>query len=138
MSAFQLGADNDLAIPLNSRGKPGLRVETDPIIAGGIKLYNRLQLFLGEWFADKRVGVPYFQTILVKNPDPVVARQVLRQVILSVPCVVSVGKLQFDYDARQRKASFYFEALATDGRVIKGGSGTPFVIGNRTLVNQGV
>ena len=29
---------------------------------------QRLKTFLGEWFLDTSIGVPYFQQILKKNP----------------------------------------------------------------------
>jgi hypothetical protein len=124
---------NDWSLAVNAKGKLSPVLETDPVIAGGIKLYNRLQFFLGEWFLDQRQGIPYFQEILVKNPDRAVIVRLLRRVILSVPVIASVPVVELEYDPKTRKASFYFEALAADGRKISGGIGAPFIVDGRDL-----
>jgi hypothetical protein len=43
----------------------------------------RFRWFLGEWFLDERLGVPYYSDILVKNPDPILISFIFRRVLLS-------------------------------------------------------
>lgn len=77
----------------------------------------RLRFFLGEWFLDTRVGVPYFQEILVKNPNIPRVTQLLRQVVQETPGVTSVDRFDFSFDAATRKASVAFTASTTAGQL---------------------
>lgn len=77
----------------------------------------RLRFFLGEWFLDTRIGVPYFQDILVKNPNIPRATQLLRQVVQETPGVTSVDRFDFTLDAQARKASVAFSASTTTGQL---------------------
>lgn len=83
------------------------------------KLASRFRFFLGEWFADKREGIPYFRDVLRKGADPDVIRSVFRSVLRNTPGVVSVKKFDVQLDTRQRRLSFEFEALAADGTIIR-------------------
>lgn len=42
-----------------------------------------LKAFLGEWFLDTGFGVPYFEEILVKNPNTMIIREIIRDRILT-------------------------------------------------------
>jgi hypothetical protein len=137
MSTFLQEPDNDLALRLNARGKKSLVLVKDEVVAGTIKLRNRLQLFLGEWFLDTRIGVPYYQVVLVKNPDLSLVRRMFTKVILSIPVLATVPSLVFSYDKRTRAAGFTFTAYASDGRKVTGGSGEPFIVAGRDVTNKG-
>lgn len=50
----------------------------------------RLRFFRGEWFLDLRVGIPYYEEILIKNPDLVAVRAIFREAILETPGVVDL------------------------------------------------
>ena len=50
----------------------------------------RVRTFLGEWFLDEAIGVDWIGRILVKNPDKVVVRELIRAAIAEVPDVVEV------------------------------------------------
>lgn len=63
----------------------------------------RLRFFLGEWFLDERLGVPYFDSVLIKNPNLVLVRGILRQAILTTPGVEQLDSFQFTYDNAIRK-----------------------------------
>jgi hypothetical protein len=54
----------------------------------------RLRTFFGEWFLDADEGVPYFELILVKNPDLGRINSIFRSVILETPGVSSIARLQ--------------------------------------------
>lgn len=62
---------------------------------------HRLRLFLGEFFLDKSVGTPWFQSILGKIPQSVAEINIKRQ-ILSTPTVVSLTEFNFSIDAKTR------------------------------------
>lgn len=78
-------------------------------------LWIRFQIFLGEWFLDTEVGVPYFQYILVKNTTLVVVQEILKNVILDTPGVLSLISFDFDFTRPSRSLSLDFKALTTDG-----------------------
>lgn len=75
----------------------------------------RLQFFLGEWEWDTRIGVPYFQDVLVKAPDLNVVRTLLRETITSTPGVTGLQNFELDLDGRTLRLDF--EASTTEGPV---------------------
>jgi hypothetical protein len=74
----------------------------------------RLQLFKGEWFLDTRLGIPYFQSILVKNPGSNVIRAIYTEALLETPGVLAVNDLEVTYDGELRKVAITFSALVTE------------------------
>lgn len=69
----------------------------------------RLKTFLGEIWLDESVGTPWVQQIMgVKNPDPVVVRELLAEQIASVPDVTQVvgADLQIDNVTRQATITY--------------------------------
>ena len=91
-------------------------------------LRTRLNFFKGEWFLDQFEGVPYFENILVKAPDPDVIKSIFRGVILSTPHIVSVDNLVLLIDATTREASLEFVANTDDGSVIISADFKPFIV----------
>ena len=88
----------------------------------------RLRTFRGEWFADERVGMPYYQRILgVKPLRKAVVVADIRAAELGVSGVRDVYDIVFDYDATTRTASVTFRAVTTDGEPIT--FDDPFVLG---------
>jgi hypothetical protein len=75
----------------------------------------RLRFFLGEWALDTRVGFPYFDQVLVKNPDLVTIRSLYREAILETPGVQSITRFDLSVDAAARRMSLDFTVSKTDG-----------------------
>ena len=92
------------------------------------KLNNLFKFFLGEYFADSRLGVPYFQFVLVRNPDLNVIRRIFQNVIQSVPEVTQILDAQVTYVSRTRQASAVFRIQVDGGAILTGGMGVPFVV----------
>lgn len=105
-----LGNDHDLAIGAN--GDLSLVTGRDAIAQ---HLSVRLRTFRGEWRLDERVGLPYFQSILVKAPNMAVVRSIYRRAILSTPGVTSLEGLTVSLDYLTRTLSVSFRAQTTDG-----------------------
>jgi len=76
----------------------------------------RLGFFRGEWFLDDDRGIPWFDRILIKNPDLVDAQDIFRTAILSVRGVLDVQYLNLSYTGR-RQAALDFKASTDLGEL---------------------
>jgi len=75
----------------------------------------RLQFFLGEWFLDNRLGVPWFQRILGQKPKLQAVSEILQRAALSTPGLESLSNWELDYEGTTRTLSISFVGHATDG-----------------------
>ena len=128
MSAFRCTSTNDLYLTPSASGRKTLQLVTDPLIAATAKLYRRFQFFEGEWFLDKRQGIPYYRIVFVKNPNLTAIRTLFTRVILSVPQIKAVVAIPLQYDPAARTLSLEFQAVGIDGSKITGGIGQPFIV----------
>ena len=78
-------------------------------------LRQRIQTFAGEYFLDSRVGVPYFQHILKKNPDPIIVDSAFKIVIINTPGVIELLTFALDLDTSTRELTLTFRASTSDG-----------------------
>lgn len=78
----------------------------------------RLRWFLTEWRLGPGIGLDYWGTILVKNPNIVKIRQAIRNEILTVEEVKAVNDVRVDYNAKTRLAVVTYEAV-TDEETFK-------------------
>lgn len=80
-------------------------------------ILQRLRTYFQEWFLDNTIGVPYFQQILVKNPDQAKIDAILLSVILGTPGVVAVNTYSFTADIVTRQLQVTFSCQSTSGVV---------------------
>jgi len=80
-------------------------------------IVQRIRIFLGEWFLDNTIGLPYFQQILVKNPNQSVIDSLFASQILSTPGVTLLNSYSFRVDFVNRTLNISFSALTTSGTV---------------------
>lgn len=91
---------------------------TDPAaVAQALRL--RLRFFLGEWFLDEEIGVPWFQSILVKGPRLVEVREFLRAEILATPDVTELLSMTMNYDNATRKLSVAYKVRTNAGLIVE-------------------
>jgi len=64
-----------------------------------------LEFFQGEWFLDLDAGIPYYQSIMVKNPNPNLLQSVFRSALDETPGVASVDELNLSIDTAARQLS---------------------------------
>lgn len=78
----------------------------------------RVKFFLGEWFLDTRIGVPYFQKILGKKPRRALLDFIFRKLLLTTPGVASIDSFSqtFDGPTRTLLLSFVVTTVA-DGLI---------------------
>lgn len=80
-------------------------------------ILQRLRVFLGEWFLDNTIGLPYFQQILVKNPDLGKTDAIFQNVILGTPGVEQLSTYSFQADTATRVLRLAFSVETTSGTV---------------------
>ena len=76
-----------------------------------------LKAFLGEWFLDTGFGIPYFEEMLVKNPNMMIVREIIRDRILAVPGVMTVITLDVEIDRSARTLRITHETQTAEGLV---------------------
>ena len=74
----------------------------------------RLLWFFGEWRFAPQFGVPYWEEVLVKNPNISRIRRIIREQIMSVEQVRDVRNLRVDVSAQTRAALISFEAITNE------------------------
>lgn len=82
------------------------------------KIRIRLLWFEGEWRWDTEEGMPYFDRLLIKNPDTDYFESLVRQRIFEVTEVTEVKEVSVAYDRRLREAVIRYTAL-TDLETIR-------------------
>ncbi len=80
-------------------------------------LQCRYRTFLGEWFLDTSIGVPYYQEILTKQPTFQLVQSVLKAVALETPGVTDLTEFTFDYDPVKRWFTLALACLTTEGQI---------------------
>lgn len=106
---FKLDADGDLAV------EAGDLVLLSDLEALKQSVQIRLQFFLGEWYLNQAVGIPYYQSVLVKNPNPAVLDSTFRQALLDTPGILDVSSLVIEVDAATRTGTVTFRASSDLG-----------------------
>lgn len=80
-------------------------------------LTQTLEFFLGEWFLDTTAGIPYYQSILIKDPDLLTLQALLMKAILSALGILELLSFEFNFDNRARTLSIIFNARSTHGPI---------------------
>lgn len=106
-----LDVDGDLDI---SAGDLVLVSDADAVLQA---VRIRLQFFKGEWYLDESAGLPYFQDILVKNPDMNVLQFLFRKAILETPGITTVNALTLSFDSAARSLSVSYRASSDVGEL---------------------
>jgi len=83
--------------------------------------------YLGEWFLDETIGLPWFQSILVKNPDIASIKALITAAIVGVQGVQGLTSLDATFDRGARTLQYTFTATTDLG-----------LLANRTFTVGGV
>ncbi len=77
------------------------------------RLKSKLRFFKGEWFLDTRIGIPFYQSVFVKAPNPIALQAIFRRVVRDDPAVVTLDSLGLELDP-ERKLEVRFSAVILD------------------------
>lgn len=78
----------------------------------------RLKFYLGEWFLDQRLGVPYFDKVFIKNPSLILIRTMFRDVILTTPGIISISKFDLNLISNNRILDTSFTVESSSGKIL--------------------
>lgn len=81
------------------------------------RVTQRLRTFLGEWFLDLDIGVPYYQEILVKNPSSTIIEGRLKAEIIGTPGVIEIEEFELEVDNELRQATVVTRIISVDGPI---------------------
>lgn len=124
MSTFELTGANDFAFVDGN-----LVLVSNLAQEVAIDLKTCLQMFLGEWFLDTRLGMPYFQAILgVKQPQLPALKKIFDSAIRQREGVADVPLLEVTFDSAARTLRVDLRVLTSDGFIITGGTHAPFIV----------
>jgi len=59
----------------------------------------RMQAVRGDWFLDLRVGIPYYEEVLVKNPNTAALRSIFHEASLQTPGIREITAFSLDLSA---------------------------------------
>lgn len=111
MSDLRLDANGDLSIVNGDLSIISDKLEIDQL------LKQRLQFFSGEWFLDIEDGLPWFDEVFVKNPDPVILNTIFKDIILTTPGVLGLDEFDLTLDTVTRVMTLSFRARTTEGPI---------------------
>ncbi len=76
---------------------------------------QRLRSQFGEWFLNLQEGIPYFTSVLVKNP--VNAEALLKQAIQQTPGMIQLNSFSLTLNNATRVATVIWSGLCTNGPI---------------------
>lgn len=104
-------------IALNSQGDLDLTGNELHLLSGtdAIEQHWRIRLksFAGDWLLDQRNGIPYYEQVLVKNPNMAVLRAIFHEASLGTPGIAEITLFTMDLSS-DRVLSITIEGLSED------------------------
>ena len=80
-------------------------------------LSQELKFFAAEWFLDIEQGIPYFEKVLTKNPNPSEIDSLFKDKILSSRGILRLNSFDLKFDSQLRTLVIAFQAVSTQGIV---------------------
>lgn len=82
------------------------------------RIRTRLNMFRGEYFLDENIGMPWFESILRKNPRADTVKSVFKQTILTTPSVLELKDFSIT-DGNIRNLQVQFKVTAEEGDIVE-------------------
>lgn len=108
-------------------GSGASAIITDPVECAALRIQNGLRLWQGNWQLDLNQGFPWGPALSNKNPNLVALSNQLKSAILllGAPVVVAQPAIAMAFAQATRSLKFAFNAKATTGQTIIGGTAGP-------------
>lgn len=114
MRDFQL-IENDNDLELIDKD---FKITTDLSRYVSQKLRIRLSFFLGEWYLNINKGIPYFESVFVKNPNISFIEDLIIFEITTCPGVEELLELNLTVEKSTRELIIDFKARLENGEII--------------------
>jgi hypothetical protein len=92
------------------------------VLGGSIYVANKIRIalrtFHNEWFLNINAGLPYYEDILIKNPNLDFVSDLYQSEILSISEVDSLDEFTLSLNAT-RQLDIFFIAILTDGTTVE-------------------
>jgi hypothetical protein len=105
-----LDGNNDIVFV---NGKATVTQTQSEIVAQRLNI--KLKTFLGEWFLDTSIGVPYFQQIFGKVRNKSTIDVIFQNIIAKDEGVVEIKKFESSLDGAGRNYTMTFTVRVSDG-----------------------
>ena len=100
--------DKDGDILLTEEGD--ISLVTSPVQEVMIKL----RWYFAEWMFDPEKGIPWFESILVKNPDIDGIKKIFIRELLDIDDIIEVPQMDITVDSRERNALVRFQIRTSE------------------------
>jgi len=84
------------------------------------KLRIRLSFFRGEWYLNINKGIPYFESVFVKNPNISFIEDLIILEINTCPGVEELLNLNLEVEKSTRELIINFTVKLEDGEILNG------------------
>jgi len=93
------------------------------------KIENRLLFFLGEWYLNPDLGIPYLdnvdrrdksKNIFVKNPDLNMVNSIFINEVFDIDEIEEIEKFETEFDTSLRKYTITWSVKITTGETVSG------------------
>lgn len=107
----------DLA--LNSQGDLFINEKGDLEIIDSVRqaVTIKLRWIKGEWIFNTALGTPYFESILVKNPNEALIEKLIKDQILSVDGITGVSSISLINNRANRTLTVKFTAKTSEEEI---------------------
>ncbi len=101
---------------LDENGDISIGENGDVVLTDSVKqaVQIRLRWIFGEWRFHPEYGIPYFEEFLIKNPNPLRMKQLIRDAVMEVDQVMDVKDIQIFYDKANRRAKISLIITTTE------------------------
>jgi hypothetical protein len=80
-------------------------------------MQSRYRTFLGEWFLDITIGVPYYQDFFTKQASLNTIQSELKTVAVETPGVIELTDFDFDFDGTTREFNVGLTVSTVEGDI---------------------
>ena len=82
------------------------------------KIKQKLKFIKGEYFLNEDLGIPYYENILVKNPDLALIESIYIRALQEIEEITEIESFNLNFDPQTRNLSVNFEVRDSDNNSI--------------------